>query len=122
MIRRTVNATRKTSVDQRIAPRRGWRRGPFMYSAILRDVQRLAPSPRVFLRGEGGGEGQGARGVLVRSIRRTATSFKSSDARRGAPLAPLPYPLLGVPGRGSEVSHHFTSARALIGCFSAISR
>ncbi|MEA2735803.1 MAG: hypothetical protein QOE14_2254 [Humisphaera sp.] len=53
------------------------------------------------------GERVGERGKVRvesenRSIRRTGSSAESNAATQGAPLAPLPSPLPGVPGRGSK--------------------
>ena len=55
------------------------------------------------LRGEGRGEGLGARGGQLRPICRSATDASPSVSRRGTLLAPLPSPLPGVPGRGSKI-------------------
>jgi hypothetical protein len=53
------------------------------------------------------GERVGERGKVrvefsVRPIRCDASSGELNTVRRGAPLAPLPNPLPGVPGRGSK--------------------
>ena len=71
----------------------------------------LTPSPRVLLRGEGGGEGLAA---FLAKQRSHATSGWSGGApsRHRAPLAALPSPIPGVPGRGSR-------ALALILCLIA---